>query len=285
MARAGASLRKIPRQHPFCEAAGKRPAVLPLLASQFLAVRQRHGDARFRIDQEFVLRQEAGEQHPVPVLVGHLVSESVDRLDAGLQIAAVPELAPVRPQPAPQVLLRRGHRRVGAAGADREHGECVAGPGLARPPRCLDRRGKSVAKSRIQRMVHERSPEFIQLKECTACLRGVLAHTTDEFVHLENAVEYHIEMTKAQKENRRSLAGCRFLCRCCIVRHADHHTHRIVCFAFHFSTKNVNVRSAHGLSSKLELNEVCRIANSYRPVDLPAIDNVRASMRQLEVSD
>ena len=97
-------------------------------------------------DQEMVLRQEAGEQHPVPVLVGHLVDQAVDGLHAGIRIVPVSELAPVRSQAPPQVLIRRRHRQVRASVADREHAEHVAGAGLARAPRGLDGRGEPVAK-------------------------------------------------------------------------------------------------------------------------------------------
>ena len=116
-----------------------------MLAREFLAFGERHGHARFRLDQQIVLRQEAGEEHPVPVLVGHLVDQAVDGLHAGIRIVPVSELATVRPQAPPEVLLCRGHRRVGAGVADREHAERVAGAGLTSAPRGLDGRGEPVA--------------------------------------------------------------------------------------------------------------------------------------------
>ena len=134
-----------PRQHQLGEAAGQHPAVLPLLMRQLLAVRQRHGDSGFGFDEELVLRQEAGEQHPVPVLVGRLVGEAVDLLLAGLRVAPIPELTSVRPQASPQVQFRGGHRRVRARIAHREDAERVAGAGFTHAPRRLDGRGEPVA--------------------------------------------------------------------------------------------------------------------------------------------
>ena len=126
---------------------GPPNALRPHTVATVIGLRQRHGDAGFGFDEKLLLRQEAGEQHPVPVLVGHFVGEAVDRLSAGYRIAPVPELAPVRPQTSPQVLLRRGHRRVGAGVTDREHAERVACAGFARPPRRLHRLRELIAKS------------------------------------------------------------------------------------------------------------------------------------------
>ena len=124
--------------------------VLPLLSGQLLAVGQGDGNVRLRLDPQIVLRQEAGEQHPVPVLVGDLVGESVDLLYAGLLIAGllietVAKLTPVRAQATPQVLLGRRQRLVRPGIADREHPEGVSRAGLAGTTSRLDDPGKLVA--------------------------------------------------------------------------------------------------------------------------------------------
>ena len=79
------------RQHGVGETGGKRPLVhafiaLParavVLFGKRFALVQRDGDAHFRFDEQVVLGQEAGEQHPVPVLVGALLRQMVDGLRA-----------------------------------------------------------------------------------------------------------------------------------------------------------------------------------------------------------
>ena len=45
-----------------------------------------------------VLRQQPGEEHAVPVLIGHLVSEAIDLLGSTCAVARIAELAAVGPQ-------------------------------------------------------------------------------------------------------------------------------------------------------------------------------------------
>ena len=119
--------------------------VLPLLPGQLLAVGQGDGNARLRLDQQIVLCQEAGEQHPVPMLVGDLMGESVDLLHAGLRIETVAELPPVRAQAAPEILIRRRQGLMRPCVAGRQHPQGVARAGLAGTTSRLDGPGELVA--------------------------------------------------------------------------------------------------------------------------------------------
>ena len=74
------------------EAGGQRPLVQAAAAGllgKFLAVLQGDGDAQVRFDEQVALRQEAGEQHSMPVLVGALLHQAANGLFAGVGTAAV----------------------------------------------------------------------------------------------------------------------------------------------------------------------------------------------------
>ena len=94
-------------QHLLREAAGERQPVLALLAGEFAALVHCHRLPRLGLDQEIVLREIAGEEHPVPVLVGDLALQPGDGLRAPLRITGVTELLTVRAQPVAQTALRR----------------------------------------------------------------------------------------------------------------------------------------------------------------------------------
>ena len=69
------------RQHPGRVTCRQRPAVRrTLVRRQLIALRQRDRHPFLLVNEQMVLGQEPGEQHPVPVLVGALVDQPVDRL-------------------------------------------------------------------------------------------------------------------------------------------------------------------------------------------------------------
>ena len=85
------------RQHSRHERLGHLPAVrAQALPRQFRALLQRHRNAGYGFDQQPVLRQEPGEQHPVPVFVGDLVGQPPYLLLRGQTIPLITQLPPVR---------------------------------------------------------------------------------------------------------------------------------------------------------------------------------------------
>jgi len=89
-------------QHALREVRGQRPRVLAPLPRQLLALGHGNGNSRLRLDQELVLRQKAGEEHAVPVLVGDLMGEAIDFLRAARTIPHVAELPAVGAQASSQ---------------------------------------------------------------------------------------------------------------------------------------------------------------------------------------
>ena len=109
------------RQHRRGESASERPGILALLPGEFPAVVEGDRSLVLRLDQEAVLGQKPCEQHPVPVFVRHFAREPLHFLL--FPAAAVPELPPVRPQPAPKRPFRPGQGRVGLRLAHHERPE------------------------------------------------------------------------------------------------------------------------------------------------------------------
>ena len=103
------------------------------------------------LDEETVLGQKPGEQHPVPVLVSALVDQPVDGLRASLRIALVAKLASVRPQPVAKLALVHAEMRARLRCANRKplHGDL--GRSLRRPPRLLDGGFQAIPKLGVER--------------------------------------------------------------------------------------------------------------------------------------
>ena len=98
-----------PRQHLRGEAGRHRPRIgLPELGGELLALRQRDRRPVLGMDEQVVLGQEPGEQHPVPLLIGALPDQQLDR---PTHVAQLPAL---RPQPAPQDPAPSSPRWAGA---------------------------------------------------------------------------------------------------------------------------------------------------------------------------
>ncbi len=141
-----------------CEAAGEVEAVAgPQLGGQLAALLQGDGDCAVllvRVEQ-VVLGQEAGEEQPVPVLVGGGLRQVVDGLGAGALVHPVAQGAPAGAQPvAEQALV---HRHVAAVFVlvDGEVLQGGAGGGLGRLAGLLGDAGEEVALVSGERRGHE----------------------------------------------------------------------------------------------------------------------------------
>ena len=126
------------RQHALGEARGQRPLVGVLLLRQFRAFGQGDRDAQFRLDQQVVLGQEAGEQHAVRVLKGALVYHVIDRLRSRIGAEPVAELPGVGAQPQAQGALRAVHVLVGLGFGNGERLQRRPGAGLGDVARLHD---------------------------------------------------------------------------------------------------------------------------------------------------
>ena len=80
------------RQHPLREAARQLPPIHLLIARQLAALVEADCHARLGFNEQVVLGEEPGEQHPVPVLVSALLHEMVNRSDATPLITTITEL-------------------------------------------------------------------------------------------------------------------------------------------------------------------------------------------------
>ena len=126
------------RQHPGRVACRQRPAVRrTFVRRQLIALRQRDRHPFLLVDEQMVLGQEPGEQHPVPVLVGALVDQAVDGLRSGLRIALVAKLPSVRPQPVTELALVHAEMPARLRAADRQPLQRDLGRSLRLPPCCL----------------------------------------------------------------------------------------------------------------------------------------------------
>ena len=137
------------RQHRRGELAGERPGILLLPPCEFPAVIEGDRYPHLRLDQQTVLREEPGEQHTVPVLVGHLARQPGHFLL--LPGAPVSELPPVRPQPPTKIPVGTSQGRIGLRFFHHERPECRTRSGLRCLPGLLHRVPECVAEFPIQR--------------------------------------------------------------------------------------------------------------------------------------
>ena len=102
-------------QHGCGVAGGQVPGIGgALLRGQFRTVLQGDGHACFGMDEEVVFGQEAGEQHPVPLLIGDLLHQQVPaHTDAALPDETAAEKGGPGPQRHPQPALLLAHRGIG----------------------------------------------------------------------------------------------------------------------------------------------------------------------------
>src|ERR1019366_3723101 len=123
------------------EAGGNRPRVLkPDRRGEFLAIVQRHGHSMLRRDEEIVLQEKAGEEQPMPLVVGELLDEMLDLVSTAPCLAlAIPQLFGLGAEFAPQVALRLIHVPVGIWLMDGERFERLARAALGDLTGLLDR--------------------------------------------------------------------------------------------------------------------------------------------------
>ena len=86
------------REHSFRAPRRELPGIHTLAVCQFPAVFQRQVDTVLRVSEKSVLGQKTGEEHAVPVLVGHLMDEMIDTLGALLPIELVSSLPASHPK-------------------------------------------------------------------------------------------------------------------------------------------------------------------------------------------
>ena len=103
------------RQHVGGETSGQFPAIgCAFLGGEVFAFFEGdcYGIIRVGIHQQIILRQEAGEQHPMPVLVGDLFHQKARGLFA-IRLAVIAQLPAVGPQATAQVAGLFGQVRIG----------------------------------------------------------------------------------------------------------------------------------------------------------------------------
>ena len=131
----GSSARKMPGSIWRSVAGSQAPGVrLAFFRGQLGAFGQRHADAG-RVHEQAVLRQETGEQHAVPLLVGHFLDQRLEAI--GLDAAA--KLAGTGAQRVAQAPRLGGHRGEWLVAFDRQRIQCRARAGLGRRARLDDR--------------------------------------------------------------------------------------------------------------------------------------------------
>src|ERR1035441_9590519 len=86
------------------------------------------------MNEEMVLGQEPGEEHPVPVLVGAFVDEAAGGLRSGLRIALVAKLPSVGAQPIAKLPLVNAEMPARLRVADRQPLQRGPGRSLRLPP-------------------------------------------------------------------------------------------------------------------------------------------------------
>ena len=91
----------------------QRPFVYAFFLGQFLALIERDGDIHLGFYQEMVLFEKTRKQHPVPIFVGALVRQVVDRVTSGPRIDAITEVACMCAQAPAQCALLAVHVCVG----------------------------------------------------------------------------------------------------------------------------------------------------------------------------
>ena len=109
----------------------------PSSAGKLLAVGERDRRLVLRVQQQVVLREEPGEQQPVPLLVRALGDQ---------QLTVAAELPPLRPQPVAQRRLARVEMLGPAVGEHPEPLDRGARRALGRTPRGEHRRLELLAK-------------------------------------------------------------------------------------------------------------------------------------------
>ena len=96
----GSSRRKIPGSIAAANAlATTHRSRAPAVVRELLAVGERDRDAVLRVDQQVVLGQEPGEQHPVPLLVRALLDQALEAAELPRLRAQAPPAADDRPRP------------------------------------------------------------------------------------------------------------------------------------------------------------------------------------------
>ena len=111
------------REHALREVARKHQPVLAPLARELAALVQRERHARLGLDEQLVLREEAGEQHAMPVLVGALVLQPLDALRLLAFVELVSELPAVCAQAPSEWRFRS--RRYPAISDPKGHQRCL----------------------------------------------------------------------------------------------------------------------------------------------------------------
>ena len=86
-----------------------------MLRGQLTALVEGDGDAQLGMDQQVVLDEELGEQHPVPLLVGAFFGEAAERSFSSEAIVKLPGLGP---QGIAELALLRRHGRVRLVGGN-----------------------------------------------------------------------------------------------------------------------------------------------------------------------
>jgi len=113
------------REHPLGAAADVIPDIrlsafllspFAFLLGQFLGLIERDRHARFRLDQQAVLGQKAGEEHAMPVLVSALTGEMSNLVVHAAAVRfgkpSIPELTSTRAEVVAQFPLVRCHMRI-----------------------------------------------------------------------------------------------------------------------------------------------------------------------------
>jgi hypothetical protein len=80
-----------------------------LLASQLANIVERNRHVMLGIEQQVVFGQESGKEHPVPMLVGASLNETLDFLSLPLRVATITELAAMRAELIAQSAVFRRH--------------------------------------------------------------------------------------------------------------------------------------------------------------------------------
>ena len=86
------------RQHRLSPIGGELDKIAAFLFCDLFQLGKRHRDLVLGIDQQIVLSEEAGEQRPVPVLIGDLPNEAIG-IHRAVRLHQIAERARVRPQP------------------------------------------------------------------------------------------------------------------------------------------------------------------------------------------
>jgi hypothetical protein len=98
-------------QHALGERAGQLQPVFPAFTRQLPAILQRDIHAGLRLDQQIGFRQKTGEQHAMPMFIGALCRQPINRLHATSLIATISKLTAMRSQRITQLALLRCHAR------------------------------------------------------------------------------------------------------------------------------------------------------------------------------